>query len=85
MDKLTILMIFLVIVTGCSQKTTSIKKECQEIERKMLDLKQGKNLNLTAKIVNTVANGYPYGKSSKELEQRIKVLNMELESCHREQ
>ena len=84
MNKIIILTTLLVIITGCSQKTTSVKKECQEIERKMLDLKQEKSLNLTAKVVNAVANGYPYGKSTKELEQRIKVLNMELEACHRE-
>ena len=75
-------MVFL--LNSCSQKITSTLKECQNIERKMLDLKQEKSLNLTAKVVNAVANGYPYGKSTKELEQRIKVLNMELEACHRE-
>ena len=84
MNKIIILTTLLVIITGCSQKTTSLKKECQEIERKMLDLKQEKSLNLTAKVVNTIGNGYPYGQSSKEIEQRIKVLNMELESCHKE-
>jgi len=83
MNKITILTALLVIATGCSQKTTSIKKECQEIERKMLDLKQAKSLNLTAKVVNTVGNGYPYGQSSKVIEQRIKVLSMKLESCQR--
>ncbi len=83
MNKIIILTILAVLSTGCSQKTTSIKKECQEIERKMLDLKQEKSLNLTAKVVNIVVNGYPYGKSSKSIDQRIKVLNMELESCQR--
>jgi len=84
MNKIIMLMSLLVIVIGCSQKTTSLKKECQEIERKMLDLKQEKSLNLTAKVANTVANGYPYGQSSKVIEQRIKVLSMELEACQRE-
>ena len=84
MNKLTTLIVLLITINGCSQKTTSLTKECQEIERKMLDLKQEKSLNFTAKVANTVANGYPYGQSSKVIEQRIKVLSMELESCQRE-
>ena len=84
MNKITTLIALLITINGCSQKTTSLTKECQEIERKMLDLKQEKSLNLTAKVANTVANGYPYGQSSKGIEQRIKVLSMELESCQRE-
>ena len=83
MKKPTILITLLMIMNGCSQKVTSLKKECQAIERKMLDLKQEKSLNLTAKVLNTVAHGYPYGQSSKGIEQRIKVLSMELETCKR--
>jgi len=81
MNKIILVSSLIILVNGCSQKTTSVKKECQDIERKMLNLKQEKNINLTAKIANTVTTGYPYGKSSKELEQKIKVLSMELDAC----
>ena len=85
MSKIIVMGILMVLIEGCSQKTTSVSKECQNIERKMLELKQEKNLNLTAKVVNTVVNGYPYGQSSKGIAQRIQILNMELETCRRKQ
>ena len=84
MKKIVLLMTLIIFVNGCSQKTVSANSKCQVIERKLLDLKQEKSLNFTAKVASTLANGYPYGKSSKKLEQRIKILTMELESCQRE-
>jgi len=83
MKKTTLVAIFLIFISGCSQKITSVNEECQKIEHKLLDLKQEKTLNLTAKVLHTLSDGYPYGQSSKKLEQRIKILNMELESCQR--
>ena len=85
MNKIISLIALLFIATGCSQKTKSVTPECQSIERKMLDLKQEKNLNLTAKVAHTLVNGYPYGQSSKEIEQKIQILNMELETCWKKQ
>jgi len=85
MKKIILLITLISLFNGCSQKITSLTPKCQNIERKMLDLKQEKNLNLTAKVANTVTNGYPYGQSSKEIEQKIQILNMELEECKRQQ
>ena len=73
----------MIFLFGCSQKVDSVSAECQNIERKMLDLEQKKSLNLTAKVVSTMAIGYPYGQSSKDLEQKIKVLAMKLKECQR--
>ena len=84
MKKITLLIILLIFVNGCSQKITSANLKCQNIEREMLDLKQEKSLKLTAKVVNSIVNGYPYGQSTKEIEQKIKILSMELELCQRE-
>jgi hypothetical protein len=50
----------------------------------MLDLEQEKRLNLASKVANTVMNGYPYGRDSKMIEHRIKVLKMKLDGCKRE-
>jgi hypothetical protein len=51
----------------------------------MLDLEEKKRLNIAGKVANTVVNGYPYGMSSTEMKQKIKILRMEFESCRREQ
>jgi hypothetical protein len=73
----------IILVNGCKQKTINANPKCQAIERNLLDLKQEKSLILTAKVLSTMANGYPYGQSSYELDQRIKILSMELEACYR--
>jgi PBP1b-binding outer membrane lipoprotein LpoB len=83
MNKVTRLVMVVFLLSGCSQKVRSVNTECQDIEREMLELMQKKNLNLTAKVVSVMANGYPYGQSSKVLEQKIKVLNMKLQSCQK--
>ena len=86
MKKLNIIIYSLILLlNGCSQKTTStINPKCQKIEQKLIELENEKKLNLSAKITNTIVNGYPYSKSSENIEQRIKVLRMKLDECKRD-
>ena len=84
MSKIILLGSLLILVNGCSSKTTSINPKCKKIEQNMLDLEKEKRLNLTYKVVNTVVDGYPYGESSKNIEQRIKILKMKLDECKKE-
>ena len=80
MNKIMLISMITILLSSCSQKMTSSTKECQNIEREMLDLKQEKSLNITAVVV---AKSYPYAKDTHKLEQKIKVLNMQFEECKR--
>ena len=75
-------IIFVLSFLGCSDKSISNKPKCQKINSELTKLKQEKRLNFAGKMSTLVINGYPYGKDEKSLNQRIKILEMELSSCN---
>jgi len=83
MIKIILLSSFILLINGCSQKIISSTPQCQNIEREMLNLKKERNLNTTAKAVYMLGDSYPTGKSSKELDEKIKLLNFELRDCNK--
>ena len=83
MIKLIILSSFILLLNGCSQKLVSNTPQCQNIELEMSNLEKERNLNTTAKAIYMLGGSYPTGKSSKELDEKIKLLNFELRDCNK--
>ena len=84
MIKLIILSSSILLLNGCSQKLVSKTPQCQNIELEMSNLEKERNLNTTAKAIYMLGGSYPTGKSSKELDEKIKLLNFELRDCNRQ-
>jgi len=84
MIKIIRLSSFILLLNGCSQKLVSKTPQCQNIEREILNLEKEKNLNTIGKAVYMLGGSYPTGKNSKELDEKIKLVNFELRDCKRQ-
>jgi uncharacterized protein YcfL len=83
MKKFILLVISLLLLTACSQKPTNTPFKCQNIKNEIDNLRNEKYKNVTATVVQTVTNGYPYGAEKQHLNQKIKVLELKLSDCER--
>ena len=75
------LIIGMVLFLGCSQKTETIKYKCQPLKNKLDSLKSKSRIKQGTVVASVLLSTYPYDTKDKHLDEKIKILEMQLIEC----
>ena len=82
MKNFTLLITLAILFTACSTKSTT-PLQCQNIQNEIDNLTKEKHRDLTAISIKALGGRYSYNGEEKYLNQKIKILELELSTCQK--